>query len=138
MKESILKLREQGYTYNQIVAELGCSKGTVAYHCGNSQKAKTIDRQRSRRTKRRIHIQEIKASATCMDCGEDYLYYVLEFDHRPDEIKLFNISMYGQYTLEDVKKEIAKCDIVCANCHKIRTWQRMVKTGEGIPKDFLN
>lgn len=138
MKESILKLREQGYTYNQIVAELGCSKGTVAYHCGNSQKAKTIDRQRSRRTKRRIHIQEIKASATCMDCGEDYPYYVLEFDHRPDEIKLFNISMYGQYTLEDVKKEIAKCDIVCANCHKIRTWQRMVKTGEGIPKDFLN
>lgn len=33
-KEQILKLREQGYTYNQICKELGCSKGTVSYHLG--------------------------------------------------------------------------------------------------------
>ena len=137
MKEQILKLREQGYTYNQIVIELGCSKGTVAYHCGNGQKAKTIDRQRSSRTKRRRFIQEVKTASKCMDCGEDYPYYMLEFDHRPDEVKDFNISMYGQHTLEDIKNEIAKCDIVCANCHKIRTWQRMIKTGEGVPEHFL-
>lgn len=44
MKEQILELREKGYSYKQIVAELGCSIGTVAYHCGDGQKEKTKQR----------------------------------------------------------------------------------------------
>lgn len=58
-----------------------------------------------------------------MDCGLHPEYsQVLEFDHRPDEDKKFNISdgmVVG--TMEDLISEIAKCDIVCANCHRIRT-----------------
>jgi len=34
VKEDILKLRKLGFSYNQICKELGCSKGTVSYHCG--------------------------------------------------------------------------------------------------------
>jgi DNA-binding CsgD family transcriptional regulator len=49
MKEQILELREKGYTYNQIVEELGCSKSTVSYHCGQGQKEKTLNRKRIRR-----------------------------------------------------------------------------------------
>jgi len=41
MKEQILALREQGFTYNQIKAELGCSKSTISYYCSPDQKAKT-------------------------------------------------------------------------------------------------
>lgn len=47
MKEKILELRAKGYTYNQIVEELGCSKGTVAYHCGEGQKEKTQERNKA-------------------------------------------------------------------------------------------
>lgn len=39
-KENILRLRAEGKTYNQIQAELGCSKGTISYHCGEGQKEK--------------------------------------------------------------------------------------------------
>lgn len=49
MKEQILELRRQGKSYKQICEKLGCSKGTVSYHCGQDQKSKTIERQRSRR-----------------------------------------------------------------------------------------
>jgi predicted transcriptional regulator len=35
MKEKIIKLRNEGKTYNEIVSLLGCSKGTVSYHCSN-------------------------------------------------------------------------------------------------------
>lgn len=49
MKEKILKLREEGLSYNEIVARLGCSKGTVAYHCGDGQKEKTRNRTRTLR-----------------------------------------------------------------------------------------
>lgn len=62
----------------------------------------------------------------CQDCGFSYPYYVMDFDHRPGEKKLCDIArMAGsKVKLEKVKKEIAKCDIVCSNCHRIRTHNR--------------
>ena len=58
-----------------------------------------------------------------MDCGLHPEYpQVLEFDHRPEEDKRFHISdRMASGTMEDLIAEIAKCDIVCANCHRIRT-----------------
>lgn len=49
MKDQILKLREEGKTYNEIQKILGCSKGTISYHCGKGQKEKTKRRQESYR-----------------------------------------------------------------------------------------
>lgn len=40
MKEQILKLKAEGKTYNQIQEILGCSRGTISYHCGKGQKDK--------------------------------------------------------------------------------------------------
>lgn len=42
----ILKLREQGKSYKQIKDKLGCSKGTISYHCGKGQKLKNLQRKR--------------------------------------------------------------------------------------------
>jgi hypothetical protein len=69
------------------------------------------------------YILESKAHP-CQDCGASYPHYVMDFDHRGD--KAFIISKYRTYnkTLENVKAEIAKCDLVCANCHRIRTFTR--------------
>lgn len=39
-KENILRLRAEGKTYNEIQAELGCSKGTISHHLGEGQKEK--------------------------------------------------------------------------------------------------
>jgi len=44
MKEQILKLRKEGKTYKEIVEKVGCSKGTVAYHCGKGVKEKSKKR----------------------------------------------------------------------------------------------
>ena len=38
MKDKILKLREEGKSYKEIMNILGCSKGTISYHCGEGQK----------------------------------------------------------------------------------------------------
>lgn len=58
----------------------------------------------------------------CVDCGNDD-FRVLEFDHLRD--KEFNIGeMVGLRTLAGLQDEIAKCEIVCANCHKIRSADR--------------
>lgn len=62
----------------------------------------------------------------CQDCKKDWPYYVMDFDHREGEEKLHNVSQMAseKLSLEAVKKEISKCDIVCSNCHRIRTYNR--------------
>lgn len=126
-KENILRLHSEGRSYSEICAELGCSKGTVAYHLGENQKEKTLTRTEKLRDKVRIYICEYKTNSICADCGEDYPYWMLEFDHLRD--KEFNISRYRNITmsLDKIKEEIAKCEVVCANCHKNRTHYRAIK-----------
>jgi hypothetical protein len=76
-----------------------------------------------RRAPRQEYVDKLKAESGCMDCGLHPEYsQVLEFDHRPGEVKLFHISdRMTAGSFESLKAEIAKCDIVCANCHRIRT-----------------
>lgn len=49
LKIKILELRKQGYTYNKIKETLGCSKGTISFHCGDGQKEKNNLRLKKRR-----------------------------------------------------------------------------------------
>ena len=64
-------------------------------------------------------IREAK-SAPCSDCGVSYPYYVMDFDHVRGQ-KAFTIGRgINSASVEQVRAEIEKCDIVCANCHRIR------------------
>lgn len=65
-----------------------------------------------------------KAGRPCADCGLHFHSVAMDFDHRPGEVKLFNISASSSRTDEEVEREIAKCDLVCANCHRVRTHTR--------------
>ena len=127
----IIALHEEGKSYSQIKEILGCSKGTISYHVGMGQKEKTAFRQTSKRSAISKHIQEAKQSQVCADCGEDYPYWMMQFDHLRD--KKFNISQYRQKTsdLEVIQQEIDKCEVVCANCHANRSFLRQLVTGGG-------
>jgi len=58
----------------------------------------------------------------CVDCGNVDIR-VLEFDHLRDKLATIS-SLIGSYTLKRIRAEVAKCDVVCANCHRIRTYTR--------------
>ena len=61
----------------------------------------------------------------CMDCSKTFPWYVIEFDHRDPEQKIGGVTrMAGRVTLARLLDEVAKCDIVCANCHRLRTYAR--------------
>ena len=70
----------------------------------------------------RAFIKEVK-NAPCMDCGRVYPACVMDFDHRKGEVKDKCVGEAANrgWSLDRLKREIAKCDIVCANCHRIRT-----------------
>lgn len=72
--------------------------------------------------KRKVEIQnfliEFLQNHPCIDCNETNIV-VLDFDHRGN--KKYNISNMMSSSLIKVKEEISKCDIRCANCHRIKT-----------------
>jgi len=72
----------------------------------------------------KARILAIKESSGCADCGITN-HIVLDFDHLRD--KKYNISrmVHDGFTWKQIKKELEKCEVVCANCHRIRTYLRL-------------
>lgn len=60
----------------------------------------------------------------CMDCGEPHPPWAMDFDHRDPALKKFNVAEMTSKGLSDkhILAEIAKCDVVCALCHRYRTY----------------
>lgn len=64
------------------------------------------------------YLESVRRNGKCFDCGESN-YVLLQFHHRDGKEK-YTIGMYTRWSLGRLKEEIAKCDILCANCHIIR------------------
>jgi transposase len=124
-RDKILELRKNGKSYKEIQDILGCSKGTIAYHLGEGQKEKTKERTNRSRTLLKRKLWQIKENSGCVDCKEMYPHWMLDFDHRPEFEKIESPSqILHKYSWEKALQELDKCDIVCPNCHRIRTYTR--------------
>jgi hypothetical protein len=75
---------------------------------------------------RRLDIRNLVKEAKnnpCIDCGLMYPWFVMDLDHCKGE-KKFNLSIAASkaMSLKTVQEEIDKCEVVCANCHRQRTF----------------
>jgi len=77
---------------------------------------------RLKRREWRMVVKVIKALTPCHDCGRQYPHYMKDFDHKPEFVKTSGVM--GSQSASQAFAEMAKCDIVCANCHKRRTYLR--------------
>lgn len=74
----------------------------------------------------RAYLRQLKEQP-CADCGRSYPPHVMDFDHVRG-VKRWNVSESVRHvSSEALAEEVAKCDVVCANCHRLRTYGR----GEG-------
>lgn len=79
----------------------------------------------------RIHAwyKEIK-SQPCTDCGLCFDPCCMDFDHvRGEKTHPISHMLRQEYSMERIEEEIAKCELVCANCHRIRTRDRQLGKG---------
>ncbi len=89
------------------------------------------DRRRNKaRSDRLAYVQwldSLKANTPCADCGQIYPSFVMEWDHLPGTVKTLVLgeARNGAYGRQRILKEIAKCELVCANCHRVRTFTRL-------------
>jgi hypothetical protein len=74
---------------------------------------------------------EALKSAPCLDCNTSFPTCCMDYDHRDATDKAHNIgSMFAHhYSRELIEIEIAKCDLVCSNCHRVRTRDRRIGSG---------
>lgn len=65
-------------------------------------------------------IQQFKHEP-CMDCHKRFDPFIMHFDHRNPDTKFRTVSQMTSYSVQKLLTEISKCDLVCANCHGLRT-----------------
>lgn len=125
IEQEIKRLREEGFTYPQIEAELGCTRSTISYWVGKGNENSRAKKMQSR-NKIKGFIKHLKETTTCADCGLLHPYYKMQFDHLPGHEKLFTIAKFYDYTMDlaVIMAEIKKCELVCGNCHADRTHSR--------------
>jgi len=74
--------------------------------------------QKRRRVERKQRLVEIRGGR-CEDCGYDVSFAALEFHHRDSRTKEFGLGSFNG-SWERLVAESAKCDLLCANCHRRR------------------
>ena len=90
-----------------------------------------VPRAKRRRAAIDVELQwmnSLKAGIACADCGGTVPLFVMHWDHLPEFEKIDDIgSMVGRRSREVILSELDKCQLVCANCHVMRTVQRARK-----------
>jgi hypothetical protein len=69
-------------------------------------------------------VRQYKVEHGCVDCGYNANPVALGFDHLPGTVKVRDIKSGQQLGWQALQDEIAKCEVVCMNCHHIRTSER--------------
>ncbi len=114
--------RNNGRVYVKKVCS-GCK--SKAYRKKNPQTCKDIQKRartkyRQDRWVRKQALLDHVGQTACLICGIEDMR-VLVFHHRDPLVKSFGLSWANthSYSLEKMKKEAEKCDVLCHNCHTI-------------------
>ena len=98
----------------------------VRYYQRNRQRE--IDRVMTRQRATLAFLRDLRR-VPCMDCGHRFLPHQMDFDHRDPSIKSFQVTD-SQAMLASrgrLLAEVAKCDVVCATCHAVRTYAQQAE-----------
>jgi hypothetical protein len=105
-----------------------CKKAyNLTWYQNNSRTHKANVRKNNDRYRESIkEVVDAIKSVPCSDCKGTFPPFVMDFDHRSDKTMNVSRMVAGCYKVASVLKEIEKCDVVCANCHRVRTHNRLV------------
>lgn len=114
------------------------AKGTKQSYCKTCQKIKSNNHYKENKVAYKIRvkqhrkegylspgvvfIRQLKESNPCTDCNKYFPFYVMQFDHLENKLK--DIARLVNGPMNVLVAELKKCELVCANCHAIRTYSR--------------
>ena len=89
----------------------------------NSRCKRCFNKYCAERWKKRKQIIIEERGGVCFDCKCSFHYSVFEFHHLDPLQKEFNWSRARKLTENKMRKEVEKCVMLCANCHRLRHWK---------------
>jgi hypothetical protein len=109
-------------------------------YCRACQKHYDAEWYRANKQRRRAKVEadreayvawmdSLKAGRPCADCGVSYPPYVMEWDHLPGAEKTLVLAdtRRAAHSKNRILAELAHCELVCANCHRERTFGKRKK-----------
>jgi CRISPR/Cas system Type II protein with McrA/HNH and RuvC-like nuclease domain len=143
MKEQILKLRNDGKTYSEIQKELNCSKSTIAYHCGDGQKEKTVKRNKVRRENillaklerfKNRKYEKISSDKNLTKKRKDVVETVRKYQKRDNSVKgRVNKNVEKFFTWEDVINKFGEETFCYLSGEKINLFENNYQVDHIIP-----
>ena len=103
-----------------------CKPCRKVYDAAYARRTRTLRtaQYNARRLKAVAWMREAK-SGPCVDCGQRFHPAAMSFDHLPGTTKLQDVaSLAGRGHIRLARAELEKCELVCANCHAVRTFTR--------------
>ena len=100
--------------------EMGMIDDEIRKEADDIFKNKANNRLNARRkAEKRLQVRAYKKEVGCASCGYKDNPDILHFHHKDPSTKINNISrMLGKnHSMEKIKEEIAKCDLLCISCH---------------------
>ena len=92
------------------------------WHQENKERNNQLSKERRR--EKQDKLSAMKLALGCTDCGYNSNSAALDFDHVRGT-KRFGIALATRgHSWATIEQEIAKCEVVCANCHRVRTERR--------------
>ena len=115
-----------GKRFNRYSYNIKTGHCTAKYQCRKTSNAIT-----KRNNKKKLeYMKRYKLFVGCAFCGYKKHYAALEFDHINPDTKLGTLSqVYKGWGMKKLKDEIRKCQVLCANCHRVKTMEE---------KDYLH
>jgi hypothetical protein len=99
--------------------------------CSNCHRVRTEQRRNENRktprclTKAGLYVQNLKRDGRCCDCNTSYAPIAMDYDHVCGTKTSDIAKLSGRKcSITRLEEEIAKCELVCSNCHRIRTYTR--------------
>lgn len=101
-------------------------KSRKVYRLANPEKVKETQH---RAAKKNYDLKRSLVTAfkdkPCFDCNKRFHFSVMDLDHVRDKKVISIGANLKSISMENLLKELEKCDVVCSNCHRLRTWQRL-------------
>jgi len=102
-----------------------CQKEYQQKHYAKNKK-RIYDNNINRRKRLAEEVNKLK-DFPCIDCGQKYEPFCMDFDHVSDKVMNVSKMVHETFSLKKIKEEIAKCELVCILCHRDRTYKRLLE-----------
>jgi hypothetical protein len=114
-------LRHKNKEYRQAFCKGCAAERSILYY--KQHKKKILGKALKAQEEDRIWLRELKDNKPCMDCKVVHRHFALDYDHRDPSKKLAAVgNVLNRNGREAALKEMSKCDLICANCHRYRTY----------------